>query len=123
MGKMASPRRSKTKKSANACARSLTASSRPKDCGFIIRTAGIGKSKLEIERDLKYLARLWETLKKKIDKEKPPVELYTERRPRHPHVRDVFTSDVDHITIDDKETPRRSRTSSSSQCRRSKNKV
>src|SRR6201994_2912226 len=50
----------------------------PKDCGFIIRTAGIGKSKLEIERDLKYLARLWETLKKKIDNDKPPVELYTE---------------------------------------------
>ncbi len=39
----------------------------PKDVGFIIRTAGVGKSKAEIERDLKYLARLWETLKKKRD--------------------------------------------------------
>ena len=37
----------------------------PKDVGFIIRTAGIGRSKTEIERDLKYLTRLWETLEKK----------------------------------------------------------
>src|SRR6201992_536795 len=37
----------------------------PKDVAFIIRTAGVGKTKLEIERDLKYLPRLWETLKKK----------------------------------------------------------
>src|SRR3978361_480255 len=26
----------------------------PKDCGFIIRTAGVGKTKADIERDLKY---------------------------------------------------------------------
>src|ERR1700760_704209 len=46
----------------------------PEDCGFIIRTAGIGKSKLEIERDLKFLARLWDQIKKKMEKSKPPVE-------------------------------------------------
>src|SRR3954447_9015032 len=39
----------------------------PKGVGFIIRTAGVGKTKGEIERDLKYLARLWETLKKRRD--------------------------------------------------------
>src|SRR3954464_5476537 len=32
------------------------------DVGFIIRTAGIGKTKTEIERDLKYLTRLWENI-------------------------------------------------------------
>src|SRR3712207_4607005 len=34
----------------------------PEGVGFIIRTAGVGKSKLEIERDLKYLTRLWENI-------------------------------------------------------------
>src|SRR5215216_5505502 len=49
----------------------------PKDCGFIIRTAGVGKSKTEIQRDLTYLSRLWQTIEKK--REGPgPTELYTE---------------------------------------------
>src|SRR6059058_5588311 len=37
----------------------------PRECGFIIRTAGVGKSKAEIERDLKYLTRLFDTINKK----------------------------------------------------------
>src|SRR6059058_1705036 len=48
----------------------------PRECGFIIRTAGVGKSKVEIERDLKYLTRLWENISKKM-KDAAPVELYT----------------------------------------------
>src|ERR1700751_1227184 len=47
------------------------------DVGFIIRTAGIGKTKTEIQRDLTYLTRLWQNMQKKM-KEKAPVELYTE---------------------------------------------
>ena len=47
----------------------------PKGVGFIIRTAGVGKSKVEIERDLKYLTRLWETIEKK---EKEPSPSSTE---------------------------------------------
>src|SRR3954471_13986688 len=50
----------------------------PKDCGFILRTAGVGKTKADIERDLKYLTRLWENIKKIRDGSKAPVELYTE---------------------------------------------
>src|SRR5690348_947081 len=50
----------------------------PEDVGFIIRTAGVGRSKVEIERDLKYLVRLWDNLKKKRDGGPGPVELYTE---------------------------------------------
>src|SRR5258707_9814072 len=50
----------------------------PKDVGFIIRTAGIGRSKLEIERDLKYLTRLWENIEKKRESGPGAMELYTE---------------------------------------------
>src|SRR5215217_1339241 len=67
----------------------------PDDCGFIIRTAGIGKSKAEIERDLKYLARLWENLVKKRDSSPAPVELYTEGDLVTRTVRDLFSADVD----------------------------
>src|SRR5213078_1756487 len=47
------------------------------EVGFIIRTAGVGKTKTEIQRDLTYLTRLWQNIQKKL-KEPGPVELYTE---------------------------------------------
>lgn len=95
----------------------------PKDCGFIIRTAGIGKTKAEIERDLKYLTRLWEQLKKKIEKEKAPVELYTEGDLVTRTVRDVFSSDIDKIIVDDKETAKKVKDFIKLAMPRTKNKV
>src|SRR5688572_7810139 len=78
----------------------------PKDVGFIIRTAGIGKTKTEIQRDLTYLSRLWATLEKKR-KEPAPVELYTEGDLVTRTVRDVFSTDVDKIVVDNKEVAKR----------------
>ncbi|HET6251916.1 MAG TPA: Rne/Rng family ribonuclease [Tepidisphaeraceae bacterium] len=75
----------------------------PDDCGFIIRTESVGKSKAEIERDLKYLARLWEQIKKKRDGQPSPVELYTEGDLVTRTVRDVFSSDVERIIIDNEQ--------------------
>ena len=57
----------------------------PKDVGFIIRTAGIGKSKAEIERDLNYLTRLWETARKETRERPGPDGALHRRRPRHAH--------------------------------------
>src|SRR5688572_3781028 len=78
----------------------------PKDVGFIIRTAGIGKTKTEIQRDLTYLSRLWATLEKKR-KEPAPVELYTEGDLVTRTVRDVFSNDVERIIVDSKDVARR----------------
>src|SRR5207253_2106553 len=66
----------------------------PEDCGFIIRTEATGKTKADIERDLKYLARLWEQCKKKMASGPGPMQLYTEGDLVSRTVRDVFTSDV-----------------------------
>jgi ribonuclease E len=79
----------------------------PKDVGFIIRTAGVGKTKLEIQRDLTYLTRLWTSFVKKRDSGPGPMELYTEGDLVTRTVRDVFTTDVDRIIIDDKEVAKR----------------
>src|SRR5580765_4635135 len=78
----------------------------PEDIGFIIRTAGVGKSKQEIERDLKYLLRLWQTIEKKRDSSPGPTELYTEGDLVSRTVRDVFSTDVDRLIIDNKEVAR-----------------
>ncbi len=95
----------------------------PDDCGFIIRTESVGKSKAEIERDLKYLARLWEQIKKKRDNNPAPVELYTEGDLVTRTVRDVFSSDVDQIVIDNEEVARRVRDVIKLSNPRAKNKV
>jgi ribonuclease E len=79
----------------------------PKDVGFIIRTAGVGKSKTEIQRDLTYLTRLWTIFVKKRDSGPGPMELYTEGDLVTRSVRDVFTSDIDCIVVDDKEVAKR----------------
>src|SRR6184192_1078103 len=75
----------------------------PEDVGFIIRTAGIGKSKLEIQRDFTYLTRLWSTISKKRDSGPGPMELYTEGDLVTRTVRDVYSNDVDRIIVDSKE--------------------
>ena len=57
----------------------------PEDCGFIIRTESVGKSKVEIERDLKYLARLWEQIKKRRDRQSLARRALHRGRSRHPN--------------------------------------
>ncbi len=79
----------------------------PKGVGFIIRTAGIGKSKAEIQRDLTYLSRLWQQIEKTQDSGPGPLELYTEGDLVARTVRDVFTGDVDHVIVDNKDVAKR----------------
>src|SRR5271170_2688945 len=95
----------------------------PKDVGFIIRTAGVGKSKTEIQRDLTYLTRLWTIFVKKRDSGPGPMELYTEGDLVTRTVRDVFTSDIERIVVDDKEVAKRVREVIKLANPRAKNKV
>src|SRR5688572_26325079 len=93
-----------------------------KDVGFIIRTAGIGKTKAEIQRDLMYLTRLWQTIQKKL-KQPAPQELYTEGDLVTRTVRDVFSTDIGRIVVDNKEVARRIREFFKIAMPRTKNKV
>jgi ribonuclease E len=95
----------------------------PKDVGFIIRTAGVGKTKAEIERDFKYLSRLWENIQKKLKETDKPCELYAEGDLVTRSVRDVFTSDVEKIVVDDKDTAKRIKDFFKLLMPRTKNKV
>jgi ribonuclease E len=95
----------------------------PRDCGFIIRTAGVGKSKADIQKDLTYLTRLWQNIDKKIKNVPPPVELYTEGDLVTRTVRDVFTNDVERIVVDNEEVAERVRDFIKIAMPRTKNKV
>src|SRR4051794_10095277 len=92
------------------------------EVGFIIRTAGVGKTKTEIQRDLTYLTRLWQNINKKM-KEKAPVELYTEGDLIARTVRDVFTTDVERIVVDSEDVEKKIKDFVKILMPRTKNKV
>lgn len=74
---------------------------RPEGIGLIVRTVSKGMTKKEIKRDLSYLLRLWQDLKKKAQKAPTPFLLYAERDLVTRFLRDYLTSDVTEIIIDD----------------------
>ncbi len=81
----------------------------PKGQGFIIRTAGQGCSKRDIHNDLRYLGRLWRTIEKRIETEKPPGELYQESDLVIRAMRDVFNSKISNIICDSESVVRKIR--------------
>ena len=81
----------------------------PEEFGFIVRTAGIGQTKTDLKRDLSYLQRLWKNIDQKCKKIRRTGELYTESDLVIRTIRDVFTSDIDRIVIDDLTAARRAR--------------
>ena len=75
----------------------------PKGLGFIVRTAGAGKSRQELERDLAYLLRLWKVIVERVQNIPAPIDIYEESDIVIRTIRDVLTSDIDNIWIDDEE--------------------
>lgn len=73
----------------------------PKGLGFIVRTAGVDRTKRELSRDLAYLLRLWKVIVRRIRKCPAPVDIYQESDMIIRTIRDIFTADVDSIYIDE----------------------
>jgi ribonuclease E len=73
----------------------------PKGLGFIVRTAGVERSKREISRDLAYLLRLWKVIVRRMKKETAPCCIYEESDIVIRTIRDIFTAEVDAIHIDE----------------------
>jgi ribonuclease E len=73
----------------------------PKGLGFIVRTAGVDRTKKELSRDLAYLLRLWKVIVRRIKKHQAPVDIYEESDMIIRTIRDIFTGDVDSIYIDE----------------------
>ena len=73
----------------------------PRGLGFIVRTAGVDRTKKEISRDLAYLLRLWKVITRRIKKSAAPVTIYEESDMIIRTIRDIFTGEVDAIFIDE----------------------
>lgn len=81
----------------------------PKGLGFIVRTAGADRTKRELSRDLAFLLRLWKVIVRRIKKLAAPVPIYEESDMIIRTIRDIFTSEVDTIYIDEPSAYERAR--------------
>ena len=81
----------------------------PRGVGFIVRTAGSDRAKRELSRDLAYLLRLWKVIVRRIKKLPAPVDIYQESDMIIRTIRDIFSSDVDAIYIDEEAAYERAR--------------
>lgn len=80
----------------------------PDELGFIVRTAGSGCSKDDLQRDLDYLLRLWQQMKTRIREHRAPVLLYQENDLVIRTLRDLYDGQGE-IVIDDAPTASRAR--------------
>jgi len=81
----------------------------PKDMGFILRTAGLNRTKRELQQDLNYLMRLWQTVTERIKTERAPSTLYQESDLAIRTVRDTLEADIERIVVDDPTTAQKVR--------------
>ncbi|MEM6330997.1 MAG: Rne/Rng family ribonuclease [Planctomycetota bacterium] len=81
----------------------------PKGLGFIVRTAGTDRTKKDLSRDLAYLVRLWKVIHRRVTNATGPCDIYEESDIVIRTIRDIFTSEVDAIHIDEPKAYERAR--------------
>ncbi len=70
--------------------------------GLVIRTVAEGKQEAELKADLDNLVKKWEQLVKKMKDADPPQLVHKEVGMLSSVIRDLFTSDIDKLIVDDK---------------------
>jgi ribonuclease G len=73
---------------------------RPRDVGFIIRTAGEGAREADLEADVKYLVSAWEQIQSQREVVRAPAVLYAEPSLPLRVVRDVAGPETRRIVVD-----------------------
>ena len=77
---------------------------RPEGHGMIVRTAAVGASEEDLERDVARLTRIWSEVSHRIEGAKPPKLIYSEPPLAIRVVRDLFTADVEEVIVDSEES-------------------
>jgi len=74
-----------------------------KEAGLIVRTAGAGKDKKDLARDVRYLSGLYQRIKRSGSRSKAPSCIHQEYPAAQRVIRDSFTEDVSRIVVDSKQ--------------------
>jgi ribonuclease G len=75
--------------------------------GLIVRTAAEGASPEDMERDVRFLEKLWKEIQASAKKAPTPSLVYSEAELPLRVVRDLFTEDFERALVDDDQTLRR----------------
>ncbi len=75
----------------------------PEKMSVIVRTAGIGKTKKEISKDLTFLVSQWNKIRELTLKSEAPKIIYEEGNVLKRAIRDMLSDDIDNILIDGKD--------------------
>ena len=81
----------------------------PQNMGFIIRTAGMGRTKTELVRDLEYLMKLWQSIEKNMADALRPSLLHREHDLVIRAIREHYSPDISEILVDEKEVHKKVR--------------
>ncbi len=76
----------------------------PEGIGYIIRTASADITKTALQKDLRFLLRLWKEIKKRGQTMKAPALIYKEQETVVRFLRDHFTPDISEILVDTEES-------------------
>lgn len=66
----------------------------------VIRTAGVGHSKLEIRKDFEYLKNLWDEIRNNTLKSTAPSLIYEEANIIKRAIRDLYSRDIESIVVE-----------------------
>jgi len=72
----------------------------PRDMGLIIRTAGVGRSRQELQWDFDYLIHVWESVKNASETKSAPFLIYQESNVVIRAIRDYLRQDIGEVLID-----------------------
>lgn len=75
----------------------------PENMGFIVRTAGMGRNKTELSRDLNYLLKLWRAIENNVGQKETPAVLHREHDVVIRSIREHFSPEINEILVDEKE--------------------
>ena len=76
----------------------------PEGIGYIIRTASVEITKTALQKDLRYLLRLWKEVKKKGQTVDAPALLYEDQDIVVRFLRDHFVAEIEEILVDTEES-------------------
>jgi ribonuclease E len=72
----------------------------PSTMGCIVRTAGLSRTKVEIERDFDYLARLWDGIRETTLQSAAPALIYGDSDLLKRAIRDIYNRDIEEVIVE-----------------------
>jgi len=81
----------------------------PESMGVIVRTAGVHKTRKELQADADYLLRLWKAIEARGREQQAPCLIYQESSMVIQAIRDYFTTDIADVIVDNAEVCKRVR--------------